>query len=45
MSKSRDEHDSTDDEPAQTDHLEQVSNGCGCVEVWEDLSEYRQQTD
>lgn len=43
MSKSETEQDSSADESVQTDHLEGMSDGCGCVEVWEDLSEYREQ--
>lgn len=45
MSKSESDDDPERDESAQTDHLDDVSDGCGCVEVWEGLSEYRQQTD
>ena len=29
-----------DEEPA-TDHLDDVEDGCGCAEVWEHLSEQR----
>lgn len=45
MSKSEAEQDSSADESAKTDHLERMSDGCGCVEVWEDLSEYREQNE
>ena len=45
MSKSEPERDLTADGSAQTNHLERMSDGCGCTEVWEELSEYREQTD
>jgi hypothetical protein len=28
-------------ETADTDHLDDVEDGCGCAEVWEHLSERR----
>ena len=30
-----------DDTPAVDDHLADVNDGCGCTEVWEHLSEHR----
>ena len=38
----------TYDEPvddATTDHLDDVEDGCGCTEIWEHLSEQRDDTD
>ena len=36
----------TDDETEQaetdTDHLDDIEDGCGCAEVWEHLSERRE---
>ena len=34
---------SDDDDPREVDvsHLEDVDDGCGCAEVWEELSERR----
>lgn len=29
-------------EAAETDHLDNVEDGCGCAEVWEHLSEERE---
>jgi hypothetical protein len=29
------------DDDADTDHLEDTPDGCGCAEVWEHLSEQR----
>jgi hypothetical protein len=34
-----------DDEEKQTDHLDDVEDGCGCAEVWEHLSEQREADD
>ena len=31
------------EEPA-TDHLDDVEDGCGCTEIWEHLSENREET-
>lgn len=45
MSNSGESDDSESDEQAQAEHLEEISSGCGCVEVWENLSEQRQQTE
>ncbi|ERH08614.1 MAG: hypothetical protein J07HX64_00360 [halophilic archaeon J07HX64] len=53
MSKSTSEQNEDEDEDADADnteqtrpeHLERLSDGCGCVEVWEGLSDYREQTD
>jgi len=44
MSKS-DERGSAADESIDAEHLEDVTDGCGCVEMWESLSEYRQRSD
>jgi len=48
MSEQRTHHETddevvTDEEPedVETDHLENVDDGCGCTEVWEHLSEER----
>jgi len=32
-----------EDEAPTTDHLDDVEDGCGCTEIWEHLSERRQQ--
>jgi len=32
----------SDSETADTDHLDNVEDGCGCAEVWEHLSEERE---
>lgn len=45
MSNPANREETDDDDQTEADHLERVSDGCGCVEVWEDLSEYRQETD
>lgn len=31
-----------DEEEAPEDHLSDVADGCGCAEIWEHLSEYRE---
>ncbi|WP_169051813.1 hypothetical protein [Halorhabdus amylolytica] len=36
------EYDETDDERPD-DHLDSVEDGCGCAEVWEHLSEEREE--
>lgn len=41
MSKSDRTQNSNDDESAEGAHLDQISDGCGCVETWETLSKYR----
>lgn len=33
-----------DDPAAHRDHLEDVEDGCGCTEIWEHLSESREET-
>lgn len=47
MSKSTPSEDKDPDSAEQSppEHLERLSDGCGCVEVWENLSDYREQTD
>jgi hypothetical protein len=30
------------DEAEDTDHLDDIDDGCGCAEVWEHLSERRE---
>lgn len=35
------DHDDRDDD-RDDEHLEEVADGCGCVEVWEHLSEQRE---
>jgi hypothetical protein len=32
-------------EEQDTDHLDDIEDGCGCAEVWEHLSERRAQQD
>ena len=34
-------HDGDDEEAARPEHLADVADGCGCAEVWEHLSEHR----
>jgi hypothetical protein len=29
------------EEDIETAHLQEIEDGCGCVEVWENLSDYR----
>ena len=36
--------DLADEEPA-TDHLDDVEDGCGCTEIWEHLSENRDEAE
>jgi len=47
--RSRDDEEVADDaEPEddeRPDHLDDLADGCGCAEVWESLSEYRQESD
>jgi hypothetical protein len=45
MSKPERESSPEDEEPTDTDHLDSIADGCGCVEVWETLSENRQRSD
>lgn len=33
--------ESTQDEEGVTEHLEELADGCGCAEIWEHLSERR----
>lgn len=33
----------TDEEPIETGHLEDVEDGCGCTEIWEHLSDEREE--
>ena len=33
----------TDDEPVDRGHLDDVEDGCGCTEIWEHLSENREE--
>jgi hypothetical protein len=30
-----------DEEPIETSHLEDVEDGCGCAEIWEHMSDER----
>ncbi|WP_318568203.1 hypothetical protein [Salinigranum marinum] len=32
----------TDDNAADTDHLDELQAGAGCTEIWEHLSEHRE---
>lgn len=45
MSKETERRSSEEEQPAGREHLDDIADGCGCVEVWENLSESRQQTD
>ena len=36
------ENDAEEEERADTSHLDNVEDGCGCAEVWEHLSEKRE---
>lgn len=42
-----DESTSRDDEYADVDtsHLEDVEDGCGCTEIWEHMSDERDESD
>ena len=31
----------SDEEPIETSHLDDVEDGCGCAEIWEHMSEER----
>ncbi|WP_380675406.1 hypothetical protein [Salinigranum sp. GCM10025319] len=46
MSKDEDvpvvEDGGTDDDPVDTDHLDDLEAGAGCTEIWEHLSERRE---
>jgi len=44
MSKA-DANESDGDKAVEKGHLDDVADGCGCVEIWEDLSEYREQSE
>jgi len=35
-------NDETEETEPDTDHLEDIEDGCGCAEVWEHLSERRE---
>lgn len=37
--------DDANDEPVDTSHLHDVEDGCGCAEIWEHLSDERDETD
>ena len=41
MSKSAPNDDRDDEDAVDTEHVENISDGCGCAEIWERLSEYR----
>ena len=43
MSRQRLEGD--EDEAVDTSHLDDVEDGCGCTEIWEHLSESRDETE
>lgn len=45
MSKSDPDRSPKDEESANTEHLEDISSGCGCAKVWETLSEQRKNTE
>ena len=40
-SRATDDSPETDDSRAMDEHLADVEDGCGCTEVWEHLSERR----
>lgn len=33
--------DNVEEEPIDTSHLDDVEDGCGCTEIWEHLSDER----
>jgi hypothetical protein len=33
--------DETDESPVDTSHLDDIEDGCGCTEIWEHLSDER----
>ncbi len=35
--------DTTEEESVDTSHLENVEDGCGCTEIWEHLSDEREE--
>jgi len=45
MSKEPESRATDDEQPSDSEHLDEISDGCGCVEVWENLSDYRRGTD
>jgi hypothetical protein len=42
MSETTTIENDTEEERADTSHLDDVEDGCGCAEVWEHLSEERE---
>lgn len=42
MSETTTVENDAEEEPADTSHLDDVEDGCGCAEVWEHLSEQRE---
>ncbi|ACV10366.1 hypothetical protein Huta_0178 [Halorhabdus utahensis DSM 12940] len=46
MRQSTADEETTEDaaQSIEDDHLEDVEDGCGCAEVWEHLSEQREDT-
>jgi len=45
MSKESEGRNTDEEQSSDADHLNDMSDGCGCVEVWENLSDYRRGTD
>lgn len=45
MSKESADEQSEQETAVDDDHLDAISDECGCVGVWENLSEYRRGTD
>lgn len=42
MSKSEPEETQDSEDSVDTEHVDDISDGCGCAEVWEHLSEHRE---
>ena len=38
-------NDETDGEEIDTSHLDDVEDGCGCTEIWEHMSDERDEAD
>ncbi|WP_268105272.1 hypothetical protein [Natronomonas gomsonensis] len=42
---SRQLEETPDDESIDTSHLDDVQDGCGCTEIWEHMSDERDESD
>ena len=42
MTDAQQTHDDVDADEPTTDHLDDVEDGCGCTEIWEHMSEERE---